>query len=44
VAGLIKVKARKVKIKFEEAASEGECEKPRLDEPTESRSRLFDAV
>lgn len=33
----MKVKARKVKIKVEEAASEGACEKPRVDEPTESR-------
>lgn len=31
------VKARKVKIKFEEAASEDGCEKPRVGEPTKSR-------
>ena len=34
--GLIKVKARKVKIKFEEAASESKCEKPRVGEPIAS--------
>lgn len=34
---LMKLKVKKVKIKFEEAASEGECEKPRVGESTQSR-------
>lgn len=35
--GLMKVKATKVKIEFEEAASEGDCDQPRVGEPTKSR-------